>query len=441
MSKKIIIAGGGHGGIPCGVFLAKAGFDVTVYEKSSEGKLGYDWTDIFDPKAVSAAGCTMPNKSKYEYKTDMTFFGPSENTSIRQRVPEDELEIKMERHDIYDMLVSRALDCGVKFVYDCEIISPLMQGDRVIGIKTSKGDFYGDMVIDSCGCESPVRSNLPDCCGIQKHPVRFEKFYVYRGFYNKASEDEVKDKYKVCLLPEGKLGIGWVATEEKYTDLLIGRFDPFDMEEVERTAEYFRSKNPSLGTKLVRGGQFVQIPVRQPLSVLVADGYAAIGDSAFMTVPIIGSGIGNSMKMSKVLADAIIADKTETYSAETLWPYQVNYYKMLGNGLAPLAAVKLLLTRISPQQLDFAIDNGLLTWREMTITANSTSIWKFLHFDPKLPQRGKTLLKDSDLTKKGIRVVRDVAEVVALTAIMPKDYSRKAVLSWAKKYDRVFTRK
>ena len=34
MSKKIIIAGGGHGGIAVGMLLAQNGFQVEVYEKT-----------------------------------------------------------------------------------------------------------------------------------------------------------------------------------------------------------------------------------------------------------------------------------------------------------------------------------------------------------------------------------------------------------------------
>lgn len=438
MSKKIIIAGGGHGGIAAGAFLAEKGFDVTVFERNSESSMGYDWTDIFDPKALSSAGLDMPPEDKFEYKTDMTFYGPNEKTPIRQRVPKDQLEIKMERSDIYDMLISRANKTGVKFEYNQNILAPILHGDRVIGIKTDKGDYYADMVIDACGCESPVRAGLPECCCIQKHPAKFEKFYVYRAFYNKAIEGDVEDKYKVYLFPEEKLGIGWVATEDTYTDLLIGRFEPFDMAEAERTANYFRSKNPSLGTELLRGGQFVEISVRQPLSVLVADGYAAVGDSAFMTVPIIGSGIANALKMSKVLADVIIADETETYSAETLWKYQLDFYKQLGGGLAPLAAVKLLLTRITPEQLNYILDNGILTWKELTITADSTNLLSMLQFSPDLPKRGVMLLKNKDLLKKILKVGKDIAHVTAVIAAMPKHYSRYAVRKWADKYDKIF---
>ncbi len=436
--KKIIVAGAGHGGLACAALLAKNGFEVAVYEKNTRKKMGYDWTDIFAPKALGIADIRMPDVDKFEYKTDMTFYGPSENKGIRQRVPFDELEIKMERKEIYNLLISNAEDAGVKIHYSHTILGPICIGDRVVGIKTNKGDFYADLVIDACGCESPVRANLPDCCGIQKHPALYEKFYIYRAFYNRATKDEVIDKYKVYLLPEGKLGIGWVATEDEYTDLLIGRFEEFDMDEVERSAAYMRLKNPSLGTKKVRGGQFVQIPVRQPLSILDADGFAAIGDSAFMTVPIIGSGIANSLKAAPMLANAVINDSSNTYCAEALWSYQRDYYKDLGNGLAPLAQVKLLLTRITPQQLDYIIDNEILTWREMTITAETTSLWKMIHPASDMPARGLSIVHDADLTKKLLEVVKLIGETVAVCEAMPRYYGRHAVTNWAQKYDKLF---
>ena len=125
---------------------------------------------------------------------------------------------------------------GVEFIYNCSIESAIIKDNRVVGINTSVGEIYGDLIIDACGCESPVRSSLPKEFGIIHHPDKNEKFYVYRAFYKKGSEAPVEDKYKVCLLPEGKLAIGWVATEEEYTDLLIGRFESFDMTEAERTA-------------------------------------------------------------------------------------------------------------------------------------------------------------------------------------------------------------
>ncbi|MBQ1544698.1 MAG: FAD-dependent monooxygenase [Clostridia bacterium] len=447
MGKKIIVAGAGHGGLTAAALLAKAGYDVTIYERHAADNMGYDWTDIFDPKALDVVGCPRPEEVglPWEWKIDMTFFGPhtTQDKKIRQRVPDDpqEMEIKMERSDIYKLLIDFATGSGAKMEYGVNIKGPIMDKDRVIGISTDKGDFFADLVIDAAGAESVIRTKLPDRLGIQKHPTWGEKFYVYRAFYDLPVDPAtVDDKYKVMLYPDpDSIGIGWIATEETFSDLLIGHMDPLTMPEVEEIAERYRKTNPQLGTVKQRGGQMVLIPVRQPLSIMVADGYAAIGDSAFMTVPIIGSGIGNAIKNSKILAETIMADTAGTYSAETLWDYQYRYFQTMGKNIAPLALVKLLLTRISQDQLDFAFNEGILTWHELTITANHTSLWKFLHFDPNLPKRGLALLKDKDLLGKGAGVVADVAACLVIEQFLPKKYSRAKVKAWAKAYDTVFT--
>ncbi len=438
MSTKIIVAGGGHGGIATATLLAEKGYDVTVYEKNSRENMGYDWTDIFGPDSLNDIGLDLPHESLFEYKTDMTFYSTDEKIPIYQDTPDDEKEIKMERRDIYNMLIEKAEKHGVNFVYSCKIEAPIIDGTRVVGIKTDKGDIYGDLIIDACGCQSPVRMNLPKNFRIQKAPSKNEKFYVYRAFYNKVDGAVAEDKYKVCMLPEGKTGIGWVASEEEYTDLLIGRFEPFDLAEAERTAEVYRSKNPTLGTELVRGGQFVQIPVRQPLSVMVCDGYAAIGDSAFMTVPIIGSGIANSFRAAKILAQTIIDDFDNEYSGKTLWNYQLRYYNELGSGLAPLAIVKLLLTKLTPEQLNYIFENGILTSQEMTITAKNTGMSDFLHFSPDLPKRGLAIVKDKNLTKELLWVAKKMVEVIIACSSIPKEYDRAEVFKWAWKYDQIF---
>ena len=369
MGKKIIVAGLGHGGIAAAALIANQGFDVTVYEKKSEGTLGYDWTDIFAPQALAIAGMKMPPEDKYEYKKDMTFFNPSFTKKLQQHVPEDKLEIKMERRDIYEHFINHALECGVKIVYDCEVKEPIILGNRVVGIKTAQGDIYGDLVIDACGLNSPVRRNLPSYFGIDKDVADNEKIRIYRAFFNVASEEEAEAVFKVMLFPGGIKGIGWIASEEDHTDLLIGRFEEFDMAEVERFSDYLRETNPRLGKEKIRGGQFVEIPVRQPPAIMIAGGYAAIGDSAFMTVPLIGSGIANSLKAAKVLADTVAADKENIFSAETLWKYQTGYYKILGAGLAPLACMKLMLLTLTPEEIDYVFENEIINDDLITIGA------------------------------------------------------------------------
>lgn len=440
MGKKIIVAGGGHGGIAAGALLAEKGYDVTVFEKSKRKDMGYDWTDIFDRKGLFACNMSMPTEDKYLFKNDMTFINPSRTVTVKQHVPEDQLEIQMERKDIYDHIISHAERCGVKFKYETDVQAPILLGGRVVGIKTNKGDEYGDLVIDAAGINSPVRSQLPECFGIQHKVKEYEQFFVYRGFFNKTAEVE-GDKFRVYLFFNDKKQICWVADDGTHTDVLIGRFEPWTMDEINEILAQLREVNPDLGTELLRGGQFVTIPVRQPLGVLVADGYAAIGDSAFMTVPVIGSGIANSFKAARVLADTIVGDKNELYTAETLWKYQRGYYKILGAGLAPLAIIKLMIKSFTPRELDYMLEKGILNSDDMTIGADSTSLWAFMNgmLDPvEFLKKFIGVVKDPTLNLKVTKMVMQIGSVIAATTAMPLKYDRKLVNAWVKVYNACF---
>ena len=440
MGNKIIVAGGGHGGITAGMLLAKHGYDVTVYEKNTRENMGHDWTDIFDKKGFTALGLDLPDESLYNLKHDMTFYGPAMETALHQNTPVDQLEIQMERRDIYNYIIYHAEKAGVKFVYGCEITGAVLFGNRIVGIKTADGEIYADLVIDAAGMNSPVRKSLPHWLGVQNNSIDYEQFYVYRAFWNKTAEVDDINAFKVLMLHENKLGITWVATEEEHTDVLIGRFKPFDMAEVDRTMASLRKDNDSIGTEMLRGGQFVNIPVRQPLGVLVADGYAAIGDSAFMTVPIIGSGIANSFKAARILADAVIADIDNAFSAETLWKYQTEFYKKIGSGLAPLACVKLMLTRLEGHELDYIFRTGILNADDMTIGADSTNLAAMLGgmAPADIVTKLKGLINNTVVLKKVVRMGLELLRATAVTSAMPKKYERKAVLKWVKQYNSCF---
>lgn len=442
MGKKIIVAGGGHGGIAAGMLLAKKGYDVTVYERNAKGKMGYDWTDIFDRKGWNAIGLPLPDKSLYNLKQDVAFFGPAMETKLLQNTEDDKKEIQMERREIYNYLISYAEKAGVKFEYEQEVKAPVMLGNRVVGIETDKGEFLADLVIDACGLNSPVRSKLPKHLGIQNNPAEYEQFYVYRAFFNKTAEVDESEKFKIILLPNNELGISWVATEENHTDVLIGRFKKFDLDYAHEQIELLRATNNSIGTEIVRAGDFANIPVRQPLGVMVADGYAAIGDSAFMTVPIIGSGIANSFKAAKILADAVSADFTNSFSAETLWTYQKNYYKAIGASMAPMACVKLLLTRLEGPELDYIFAKGILNAEDMTIDADSSSLGAMLSgmtpADIKIKLNG--LINNKVVLGKVVEMGLQLGKATAVTATMPQAYNRKAILNWVKEYNNCFKR-
>ena len=436
--KRIIVAGGGHGGIAAAALLAEKGFDVTVYERHKREEMGYDWTDIFNHNCLAAAGVPMPDEDKYEIKGDVVFYGPSQKTEFVQRSPKNQPEIKMERKDIYNHLIAHAEEKGVKFEYECSILSALLAGDRVVGINTDRGTFYADMVIDACGCDSPVRKTLPDCCGIQKSTNDYEKFYIYRAFFNRKEKDTVENAFKLTLFFNNIRGISWVTTEDEYTDVLVGRFTPFTKKEANETIAAMREKNPAIGKKILRGGSFAQIPVRQNLSILVSDGYAAVGDSAFMAIPLIGSGIANAIYAGAILADIIANDETETYSAETLWDYQKRYFKEHGTGCAMLACFKNFLVKTEPESLDNIFDYGIEKLRGSLSRTKKIKDNATLKDVLEILLHARSLLTDKAAGKELGEAAKKMAKLLSITSQMPKEYSRNEVIKWAQKYNRIF---
>ena len=435
---KIIVAGGGHGGIAAAGLLAEKGFDVTVYEKNKRENMGYDWTDIFDHTGFAAADMDMPDESLYCYKGDVTFFGPSEKKPFIQRSPENQPEIKMERKDIYNHIIKYAEERGAKFVYGVKIEKAECIGNRVVGIKTNKGVFYGDLIIDACGVNSPVRMSLPKSCAVQKELKQYDKLYVYRAFYNRIKKDIPAIEFKLTLFPNGLHGLGWVMADEKYADTLLGKFEPFEKDEVKKYTEYLREKNPCVGKRKVRAGSYAEIPIRPTVSVMVADGYAAIGDSAFMTIPIYGSGIANTLKASKILAETVINDKECDYSCETLWDYEYNYYKKVGASLAPMATMKSLLINMTSEQIDNLFNYDIQQVRD-----------KFTRLEKLKDQEKvngiienllilKNIVSDKALKKQLSTALKKIAKLSVIMKQMPADYSKKEVESWAQKYDRIF---
>lgn len=442
MGKKIIVAGAGHGGLVAAYHLAKNGYDVTVYERVAKAEdLGWEWEDFFDVNTFDESGFPVPETGKIS-KVPISFYGPNpDHDPISQKFTNGEVEMHMYRKELYAHIIKNVLEAGVKIEFDCAVQAPIMIGSRIIGIKTTKGDVTGDLVIDACGIDSPLRSNLPGYLGIQKDFKKYDFIYAYRAYFNRLEGfEDVKNEYKAYFVDDGKAGLSWAVTTEKTVDLLIGRFERFGQEEVDRMNKIFKIDNPHLGDDLVLGGQIVKIPLRHPVALLVADGYACIGDSACMTVPFAGSGIANSMKAGKMLADTVMADKNEEYSVHSLWNYQYTFYKNIGSSMATIGLVKILLLSITKEDFEYFFGNKILTSEDMSFNTNDTSVKSmFSHFTLSvILDRLKKVGGNPALLKKIGGVAINAGKLMLIMSRFPESYERNAVHKWADKYNKLF---
>ena len=426
MGKKIVIAGAGHGGLVAGAVLAKAGYDVTVYERKIRSELGYDWEDAIDMRVFAECGLEPPKKEHYAFNGDMKYYNP--NLKAPLVVPANgKGSAVFERKEIYDVLIDNAEKSGVKIIYSTEILSPVMDGLRVVGIRTSDGVVDADLVIDAAGINTPLRSRLPVCCNVDRDYGYGECFYAFRGYFDKVPGHDPDVAYEIFLMHQGERGLSWVVTKDDYVDVLIGRMAPMSKTKLAKTLDEMRAFSPQIGEKLLRGGTQEQIPVRRPLSVMVCDGYAAVGDAAYMTVPMTGSGICASMRAGLLLAETVMEDKDEVYSRETLWNYNRKYILHFGQSFAAIDILKNIMLCTEVEGVNFLFDKGIITESDMSFGKGKTEGGMSFSDMVARATRGisnlPVLLRTAGALSKGDNVKKVYQSI-------PETYDEKAVLKW-----------
>lgn len=441
MGNRIVVAGAGHGGLVAAYYLAQAGFDVTVYEQKAEGTLGYEQSDSVHLDGFENAGLPVPEAYRVK-RTPLSFIIPGTDVPpITQGVNEDSFNVEIDRKALYDYLLGFAVGAGAKIEYGVKILSPIMLGSRVAGLHTDRGDVYADLVIDAAGLHSPVRNGLPAFTRVDGEPEAYDVLYAYRAYFDRVPGSEDPElKYKVYLVPGKDAGLMWTITHADTVDVLIGSFTPFEKSAVPERLEYLRSVNPQLGETLLRGGDIHTIPVRQPMGILVADGYAAIGDAAFMTIPVKGSGVGYSMRAGKLLAEAVAADENGLYNKETLWAYQTAFYDKIGFDGAMLAIIKDLLPVITAEDIEYVMSTGILTPEALQVFGNEEGMLKLLTA-MKLSQvydTARKIVGHQNLRRMILFTGRKIVRFTMLKQSLKQRYDAKAADKWAAAYNKFY---
>lgn len=435
--KKIIVAGAGHGGLTAAYNLAKAGFDVTVFEKGAKEDLGYDWHDSMNYDAFDKSGVPRPPQELIRAGVPSGFENPS--SSVKLVLPHDpESGFMMDRKLLLSYLIEKAEEVGVKFVFNCEIKGAVLDKMRIAGISCEKDgkcfEEKGDMVIDACGMNSPVRRSLPPCFGIRNGFEAKETFYVYRAYFENLTGENLDPQYLIGLFHNNKPGIDWVLTDEDSVDILVGKFGTageLTDEEIEESVSAYKSKHPFIGEKILRGGSKGVIPLSKMLPLIVANGYALVGDSAGMTIPLNGSGIVLSMCAGKILADKICDCDNEPFSIENLWRYEYEYFQTLGKDLVMIDILKNFFTNCKGKDVDYFLEKKILTEEQLDFNSGINITPKYiLHV-------ASVALPLIRLLAPLVENLKSIPSIDSVAAAMPEEYEKTAVEEWIEKYSKL----
>ncbi len=431
---KIVIIGAGHGGLQAAKELSKDGFDVTVYEKNSSEKVSYDWRDDVEPTVFEELKIVLPDNSRKTGRT--SFVAPFSETPLYMENEENAVEWSIKRNSFVLLLVKLAEEAGAKIKFNTLVQSVIIENNEVKGVVVENEKIFSDLVIDSSGIDSCFRKEVAKIFNITEELDDNDVFTVYRAFVKTADGEKLPEnhKKKVYLKYLGMPGISWCICEpDGLINILIGRVGEMAESEFKNALTKLKKSNPVIGDEIVMGGKFGRIPVRYPLTKMVGKGYVTVGDAAFMTIPLTGSGISNSLRAGQILAEEII--KNNSVSVEVLWKYQVRYYEKIGAEHFFVDYIKRTLLTSDNEDIKYIFESGIITENDLCNFSSGNGL-KFtpqefvLKLQKCLKKSGFVITILSALMK-GIKAKNQAMKI-------PHNYDEEKIKLWQMKVESLF---
>lgn len=269
----------------------------------------------------------------------------------------------------------------------------------------------------------------------KRQKTRWQRIRQYLNFFD-VDESAAVPRYtnKVYMKHMGEQGVAWFIfdKEKKNTDVLIGRVGELSAETLKAALADMRADNPQIGQNLLKGGQVEVIPVRQPISKMAADGYALLGNSAFMTIPMMGSGMACSLMAARFLADTLTNPQGDAFGIENIYRYQVRYMKEIGARHSGTVLMKNWLLSAPSDTIDFFMKKRIIGEKELGaggsgqgVTLSKKDVFeKVLRGFTHLP----ALLRLKATTDK-------IKERMAFAASIPEVYEKAEFEKWQSQYD------
>ncbi len=425
---KIIIVGAGIGGLSF-AYKYKGIAEIVVYEKNSPDKLGFPWYDSVKADAFSDTKIPLPTDGvSGRKKIDM--FSPGGAGHLPQREKTVKMGYEIDRVSLIKHLLQLAGEKAT-IVYGREVTGLIKQSGKVVGVIFKDGSKEEcDLVLDACGPFSCLRKFV--CDNEQDYmPLPEDILYCKRGMYRIKEGVKVNPGNEVYIKHMGGSAISWCrhTPEGKYLDVFISSLGkPLTEEYLTQAMDDIRMRNGALSEEVIV--RLERLSLRYPLSQMVYDGYAAVGDSAYATNPVSGCGIDSAMRAGSILAETI--NTAKNFSVASLWDYQSRFMRSVGSTLIALDVIKRWLDTADPADIDWLF--GSVIGEEIVTFLNSDNALK--NFNPKMfLDKIPVAFDRKDLLSEAFRVFSSAGAAKAFAMLIPPVYNKKAVLSWRKKYD------
>jgi digeranylgeranylglycerophospholipid reductase len=335
--------------------------------------------------------------------------------------------------------VKDAKSFGVEFKFGITAEKLIAEDGYIRGVagRDSSGRPFkatSKMVIDSSGSSSVLRKFLPIESYIEKEIDMddMEATGRYLLEFDQGVEDETYFTPEYCLIHLDQViapaGYAWVFPKGKNkVNIGLGvsksgldrRNKKFGLNDnLSTLIDKYVDDNPCIKNKRLSTnpddqgntkGNW-QVPVRRQNDCMVANGFAVIGDAAWLPRPLDAGGIGPSMYASVILGKVVAhALEASDVSQEGLWPYNHEYMMTHGYQMASFEVLRRYLQTITNEQIDFGMKHFLTEEDINAITERRHPRFKAIQMlNPVLMMR---VASNMDLAK-GLRYTADKSEAL-----------------------------
>ena len=371
MNYDVVVAGAGTAGLFAAYRLAKAGLKVALVDMKPEDKVGEKVCgDAIGDHHFKSVGLEPPRVG-----VDATglfegvrVYSPSKKAYVTARG----VGYALDRKAFGQRLFRMALNAGAEFYGEHFVIKPIVEESWIRGIvvkgPNSVKEIRGKVTVEATGAAGAVRNKLPGEWWISEKVPKEDYNAAYRVVAE--VEEEQDPRYAIIYLDVNIApgGYWWWFPKGKHgVNAGLGvRPDPEAPNPKHNVEKYIVPKIEEAGGKILHAGGGI-VPTRRTIPCMVWNGIVAVGDAACTANPIHGGGIGPSLESSYQAARTIVeALERGEPTLEALWPYHRRYHQAYGAKQAGLDALRIYLQSLTNNELDFVIEKGIVTDRELS---------------------------------------------------------------------------
>lgn len=367
----VIIVGAGTGGSLAAKTAAKLGLKVCLIDSRPADRIGDKICgEAIEERDLLELGIMRPQGDECANCFEaLNFYAPDQ----KYRVSIKDKGYIVNRLQFGQRLLKEAINAGVELLDQWYVTQPLI-GNRgfITGIiarhteNQAATEQTAKIVIDASGIHSTLRKDLPSLYG-RSYPLAEEQLVCYREILRVSRLDYSPNQMHLFFSNTNTPGgYGWIFPKE---DGIVNIGVAISGDHCHNLKEnYKRNILPLIKDASIpihQGGGIVS--VRYPLWSLVDNGLMYVGDAAFQANPIHGGGIGPSMRAGIYAAEeAAKAMEAGDYSIDQLWGYNQRFAKETGTISMALAVMRLLLYRLSDNDLNAIFKYRLFTWEDFT---------------------------------------------------------------------------